>query len=617
MSLSTESESSAELLQHWETDTNRTILKDQPRNLISSWVLATSFALVVSFEFTWLPVFLWLGLMAITSAIRVLIWRSIRRRLEHGGGNEGSSRLLNINAFVGGIPWGVMGFYFWPLQDAEISAFCIFILGGVTAGAMPGMAASRRMYPIFIITCLAPIVIRFCLAPSFSPKVMALVMVFYSIFMIRQATRQRNMLWERFKLTSEKDSLIEDLGREIDDHQETEDKLRHEKQRAEKASRAKTDFVATMSHEIRTPLNCLVGGVNLIRSKSVSPDMQETIELLDLSSQSLLAIVNDILDFSKIEEGKLELDRAPFSPAKTLQQVRKLYKAEAANRGLKLELTISTKLPAYLMGDANRVRQIVTNLVGNALKFTEEGEVSVAAHYQESAKTWQVICSDTGTGISPEYRHLIFKPFTQADSSMARKYGGSGLGLTICNSLAQAMGGSITVDTEYGKGSRFTLTLPAEIADAPPQPEPESTPADPKPKHYSGRVMLFEDDPVSSRVMNMILKKEGVAILHAKTGPSGLEILQNEKADLVLMDLQMPGMDGFETTRSIRQLPDSSATPANVTVVALTANTTADIRQKCLDAGMNQFLTKPMQIDQLRALLASHFADTTTSAEVG
>ncbi|MGE9297058.1 MAG: histidine kinase dimerization/phospho-acceptor domain-containing protein, partial [Puniceicoccales bacterium] len=327
MSSSPDSETDAALQQQWETEINRTILSEQPRNLVSSWVLALAFALVVGIESEPSPVFVWLGLFVLMTVIRLFIWWSLRGGIASGNLNVRSGVMLDVNAFVGGLPWGVMGIYFWSLQDTMISAICIFILGGVTSGALPMMSAAKRMYPIFFATCVTPITVRFFTEPTFTPKIMGVVMCFYSIYMIRQAARHREVLWERFRLTAEKDSAIRDLGKEIDDHQQTEEKLRHEKERAEKASQAKTDFVTTMSHEIRTPLNCLVGGVNLIRSKPVSPDLRETVELLDLSSQSLLSIVNDILDFSKIEEGKLEVENAPFPPSKPVEEVYRLYKA--------------------------------------------------------------------------------------------------------------------------------------------------------------------------------------------------------------------------------------------------------------------------------------------------
>lgn len=604
---STDSDFDSKLQQRWENEVNCTIIKEQPVNLVSSWILAGAFTLVVGYEFAWSPVLAWLGLLLLMSAIRIGIWQSLRSERRSDDSPRRSSQMLNMIAFIGAIPWGVMGYYFWSIHDTTISAFSIFILGGITAGAMPMMAAAKRMYPIFITTCLSPVVIKFFIGSAFAPKLMGLVMCFYAVFMIRQATRHRNVLWERFRLTAEKDGLIRDLGQEIDNHQKTENKLRQEKERAEQANRAKTDFVTTMSHEIRTPLNSLVGGINLIRGKSINPELREIVEMLDLSSQSLLTIVNDILDFSKIEEGKLDLEHAPFAPSKPPQEVYKLYKAEAEKRGLEFHVSISNDMPPYLMGDANRVRQILLNLVGNAIKFTEQGKISIEVDYQPSNKSWRVVCSDTGIGISPEYRERLFKPFSQADSSMARKFGGSGLGLAICHSLAQAMGGSISLESNDEKGSRFTLILPAEIPEEPVEiDKPENAPPKPKAKRFSGRVMLFEDDPASSKVMSMILKHEGAQVLHAKTGPSGLELLQKEKVDLVLMDLQMPGMDGFETTQSIRQLPDTSATPRDVTVVALTANTTSDIREKCLNAGMKDFLSKPLQIPQLRERLATY-----------
>ncbi|WOO40255.1 ATP-binding protein [Rubellicoccus peritrichatus] len=599
-----DTESHSWLLQQWESEVNRTILKGQPSNMLLSWLLACFFAVVVGFESTWPPVVVWLGLMVVASALRMLIWGALKKGHLNLDSNKTAHRWLVLNTLITGVPWGAAGFYFWALHDTTISSFTIFILGGVTAGAIPLMAASRQIYAVFIITCLAPITVRFFIEPAFAGKFMGLVMSFYIFFMIRQAVRYRDVLWERFRLTSDKDKLIKDLGREIDDHRKTEDMLRAEKERAESASRAKTDFVATMSHEIRTPLNSLVGGVQLIRNEKVTPQLEEAVELLELSSQSLLSIVSDILDFSKIEDGKMEVEHVPFNPVRPIFEVHMLYKAEAEKRGLAFTLNVSPSIPRRLVGDPGRIRQILINLIGNALKFTHKGEISITADYDSAGKTWKIVCSDTGTGIAQEYKRLIFEPFRQADSSMSRKFGGSGLGLAICESLAKAMGGSISLSTELGMGSKFTLKLPAEVAKGSANEElSEDVSKSTETTQLSGRVLLFEDDPVSQRVMNMLLTREGLAILNASDGKAGLEILEREKVELVLMDLQMPGMDGFETTRRIRMLPEDSATSAEVIVIALTANTTTEIRQRCLEAGMEGFVSKPLKIEQLRPFL--------------
>lgn len=604
-----DTESHESLLQQWESEVNRTTLKGLPSSLIHSWLLACFLGLVIGFELSWAPVWKWLSFLLLVSVIRLIIWHSLNLRLLRVEFNDNINPWLRVNGLLAGLPWGIAGFSFWSFHDLTISSFTIFILGGVTAGAIPLMAASRQLYAYFIISCLLPIIVSFLIEPAYAAKFMSVVMAFYVFFMIRQAIRYRDVLWERFRLTAEKDRLIKDLGREIDDHRKTENMLRDEKERAEEASRAKTDFVATMSHEIRTPLNSLIGGVQLIRGEEKDPKLGEAVELLELSSQSLLSIVNDILDFSKIEEGKMEVEHIPFSPVRPIFDVHMLYKGEAEKQGLAFKLNISPSLPDRLRGDPDRVRQILGNLVGNALKFTQEGEILITADYNAEAKIWRIVCSDTGTGISKEDRRSVFEPFRQADSSMSRKYGGSGLGLAICDSLAKAMGGRISLTSQVGRGSEFTLKLPAEIVeDSDPADEKELKADDSAP--LSGRILLFEDDRVSQRVMNLLLTREGLEILNASDGKTGLEILEKEKVDLVLMDLQMPGMDGFQTTHRIRQLPLSSATSAEVVVVALTANTTTEIRQACLTSGMNGFVSKPLKIEQLRPLLYEHLEKT-------
>ena len=382
------------------------------------------------------------------------------------------------------------------------------------------------------------------------------------------------------------------------------------KEAAETANRAKSTFLANMSHELRTPMNAILGFTHLLLKKIDDPDLLAKLVKIDVAAKQLLNLLNDILDLSKIEAKGFTLEHKPFNFSEVVDTFKSIVGEQAAAKRLALRLQIDPRLTRTpLVGDPLRLKEIFINLVGNAVKFTERGEVTVKVHVEsetERALRLHIEVSDTGIGISPEVMPRLFHPFEQGDGSSTRKHGGTGLGLAITKHIVEMMDGSIGVSSEVLKGTTLFLTLTLEKlghAEDPATEAPEATDAQsdaPAPNAlHRARVLLVEDDPVNREVLRELLLEEGASVVLADDGLVAVELARAGSYDLVLMDMRMPHLDGPSATRAIRQLTGW----ADIPIVALTANAFVEDRQNCLDAGMDEFLTKPVNPDMFVATL--------------
>jgi signal transduction histidine kinase/CheY-like chemotaxis protein len=372
----------------------------------------------------------------------------------------------------------------------------------------------------------------------------------------------------------------------------------------ERASEAKSEFLAHMSHEIRTPMTAILGFAEMLEEDRLSPEQLEHLATIRRNGEHLIAVINDILDLSRVEAGRLELEMGPTRPDLIVREVAALMEPRAAERGLELRVDVAPSARGTIRSDATRLRQVLINLAANAVKFTESGSVRLAVR-ADSDRTLRFDVADTGPGIPPEKIGEIFRPFTQVDASMSRRYGGTGLGLAISSRLAEALGGELLVESQVGRGSVFSLRVRAEAIPSPSSETPTLAGVR-SATVLRGRVLIAEDGPDNRRLLAHLLERWGLEVEIAENGREALERVasceaRGEPIGLVLMDMQMPEIDGYEAARSLR------ARGFQAPIVALTAHAMEGSRDACLAAGCDHFLTKPVDRTQLRNALASFF----------
>lgn len=382
--------------------------------------------------------------------------------------------------------------------------------------------------------------------------------------------------------------------------------LKASKESAEVANRAKSEFLANMSHEIRTPLNAVLGFAEILEMTPLSADQQEAVQCIMQGGKSLIVIINDILDLSKLEVLELQLTATEFDLRVLIRELVQLFQPQATVKGLAIVSVLPPEMPAQFVGPVDRLRQVLMNLIGNAIKFTSAGRITLQVTWYPSSQakpeTLYFSVQDTGIGIHPSDQARIFEPFVQVDASQTRQYPGTGLGLTICQKIVRLMGGNIQLKSAPGQGAKFWFTVPlSSAADAVAQ---AVLPTPVRPHRLSAnsaiQVLIVEDNPINQRLMLRVLNNLGYQAETVSHGQQALDLLAEQPYDLILMDCQMPVLDGYETTRLLRQ---REGTLHHTIVIGVTASAMVGDREKCLTAGMDDYLSKPIQVKTLASLL--------------
>ncbi len=527
--------------------------------------------------------------LAAVLGMTVALWRYRMARRHLGREAVGQLRIgaatreLEANAALAGLQWAACSFGIFPLLDGSSAIVYVGIALGSVATAAFFMSLAGRSFMLFVFLNIGGFIgVSLALEQVRSLPVAALAAILgWTMLSAGRAIRDATA-------TAIRHSLEKDLANAS---------LVIAKETAEAATLAKSQFLATMSHEIRTPMNGVLGALELLRHSALDATQRRLVRTAASSGASLMSILDDVLDHSKIEAGELRLANSPFSPTELAASAVALFRANAQAKGLTLTLAVEPEVAEWVLGDAQRLRQVILNLVGNAIKFTEQGGVELRVTSRPAAKGWGGVrfeVRDTGIGISPDAQQELFQPFHQIDSSENRRAGGTGLGLAISQSIVQAMGGRIEVESRKDVGSCFSFDLSLECDVAPIHETAVDSGLiglDGETK-LEGTVLVVEDNDVNRLIAREMLASMGLKVVEACDGRNALDQLNAHAVDLVLMDCQMPVMDGYAATREIREQERHQSRP-RIPILALTANAFSEDAVRAREAGMDAHIAKP------------------------
>lgn len=580
-----------------DPDSLRQVGRIQARTAHELIGVALSFALVTALAasvvlYPRVPheaLFIWLTSRVVLTGIRISYSAYVLRTWREG---QGSLTLYRVIAFLDGVVWGALGWALTPLQNLEVAVVTISVLIAVSCLGAYMLHVDMRSCITFYTPILVPNAF-YALQRQDDLGVFCCVAVLglYAV-LLNESRRSNTRLSELILLRLNNEKMLK----------AQQEALR----RAEQLNNTRNRFVASMSHEMRTPLHGILGLVRLLRAQQLDSTAVHQLDLIKGSGEHLVHVINDVLDFSSMEAGALPVHAEVFELAPLMREVTETSQAMALEKGVRLELCLNLPPGQTMHSDPVRLRQVLHNLVGNALKFTSVGHVRLLADLDDQRGVLMVSVEDTGIGIAEPDREKIFEAFHQAEGTYQRRFGGTGLGLTISRELCRAMGGDLTCRSVLGRGSVFSLTLPLVMVVGAEATVPKVETGSqwlPETMPVSAHVLLVEDNPVNAMVAEAEIVRMGLTVSTVSSGPAALTWLQNHHADVVLMDCEMPEMDGMEATRHIRAMEHAQAR-SPVRIVALTANGRDMYDKHCQAAGMNDYLSKPFRAEDMARVLS-------------
>ncbi len=532
---------------------------------------------------------LYLGIMALRLVLRVVLTLLWRRT--HSGPAQFPIWLIGLSAYTLSAPTGIYAaFVILQYGYGDWNTLFIYIFAMVCAiSGTTAIAPDLRIAIGFQVSLLLPIVLVSLFTGGHHAYVVGGATLLFAAYALIQSISQNTDYWN---------SVAADLAL-----RNRAEELQAARVAAEAASQAKSQFLANMSHEIRTPMNGVLGMLELVNKSDLPPEQRQNLGDAHQSAQALLGLLNDILDHSKAEAGRLDLEETDFALREMLESALGPFVAQSGEKGISLSTSIDPEVPRFLKGDPTRLRQLVVNLVSNALKFTQAGSIRVVVSLESICEQKTVLhfqVADTGSGIPLDKQAMIFEAFSQADDSITRRFGGTGLGLAICRDLMQLMGGRIWVESEPGSGSTFHFTVGFAASSGLARIEELAEPAPAACGHL--RVLIAEDNLINQRLVTRLLEIGGHSFELAENGEQAVSRFREGEFDLILMDVQMPCMDGLEATRRIRAIEGASG--PHLPIVGVTAGVTAAELAACLGSGMDSCITKPIAIRDVERVLA-------------
>ncbi len=547
---------------------------------VASLAAALLFAIIIYNQIHSVLILYWFAFMAVQQLLRqVFAQYYLKKNADFACYDPKDKIRYGFWLLLTALGWAVLGplFIATNLGDAVIMYTVVFIIG-LLAGTIFSLATVSLYFFMFTSVVALPLIISFVYVKEYE---LALVVLVFFLFTIKSSREIRTSVISSLEFDLQKSKLIEDL---------------------QQANKLKSEFLANMSHEIRTPMNAILGFIQILQRDEQDKEKLEYLSTVASSSQDLMQIIDDILDFSKIESNQLAIEKITFNPRQRIQQSIQLYKQQAINKDVNVELQFSHDLPDFIESDPTRLLQVVNNLLSNAIKFSpEHKQIAIKVGYDQLTEKMHFTIKDQGIGISKEKLNDIFEPFTQADNSTTRQFGGTGLGLSICKGLVEKLGGSIKVQSEIGRGSQFTFDIKAPAAKQ--LNKVSAHKSTPSVEKMQGHILIVEDNKTNQLLISKLIERVGLSYDIANDGLEAIDMYKQGEYDLVLMDENMPNMNGIEATNEIRKIQKqrNKAIP----VIALTANSLKGDRERFLAAGMDEYLSKPIDVPLLYKTLKS------------